>query len=113
MTELQVGTFIAAIVLVLLVSVAAQFNWLGNGRWKTIVVFSSGVAVIVLLWIGGLPPSWFAGTAAGFSLAASLTATALIGSDNPAEKTFRRPLFLGLGLTLLLANLARAIKNVL
>jgi len=110
-SDLQVGTFVAVVVIVLLVSAAAQFRWLGHGTMPTVVVFISGVAVIVLLRVGGIPPSWFAGRATGFALAASLTAGAFVGRG--AEKAFRLPLFLGLGLALLIANIAQAIRNVL
>ena len=111
MTGLQVGTFIIAIVVLLLVSVAAQFEWLGNGRMKTVIVFLSGVVVFGALRIGGLPPSWFAGRITGFALAASFIAGAFIGRGE--EKSFRMPLFLGSGLVLLIANAVQAITNVL
>ena len=111
MSDGQVGVFILVVFIVLLVSVAAQFRWLGNGKVQTVVVFISGVAVITLLRIGNIPPSWFAGKVAGFALAASLTAGAFIGRGE--EKAFRLPLFLGLGLSLFAVNIAQAITNVL
>lgn len=110
MTELQVISFVTAMAVLTAVTLAVQFGWMGSGKVKTVLVFLSGIAVIVALRVGGLPPSWFAGTAASFALAVSLTATAFIGRGD--ARSFQLPLFLGLGLALLITNLAQFVRNI-
>ena len=111
MTELQVAAFLISLVLILGISVAAQFGWLGEGRMKTVLVFLAGAGAMGALAAGGLPPMWFKGSLGGFSLGAAFTISAFLGSRT--ERSFRRPLFLGLGLVLLSVNAVQAVRNVL
>jgi hypothetical protein len=111
MTELQVAAFVTSLVLILGVAAAAQWRWLGEGRAKTVVVFLAGAGAMAALAAGGLPPSWFSGSAAAFSLGATFTVSAFLGS--PAERSFRRPFCLGMGLVLLSVNAVQAARNVL
>jgi hypothetical protein len=100
-----------SVFLILGISVAAQFGWLGEGRVKTVVVFLAGAGAMLVLRIAGVPPDWFSGSATGFALGVSFTAGAFVGTG--AERSFRLPLLLGLGLTLLSANVVQAVRNVL
>jgi len=109
---MQVVAFASSLVIVLGVGVAAQFRWLGNGRVKTIVVFLAGVATILSLAMGGLPPWWFSGSKGAFGLTATLLISAFLGRTDD-ERSFAKPLFLGLGLTLLMLNLVQFARNVL
>lgn len=111
MTEPPVIALAISVVLILGVSFAAQFGWLREGWVKTVVVFLAAAGSMVAIAAAGVPPSWFAGRATGFSLGLSFTLAAFIGSA--AERTFRRPFFLGLGLVVLSVNAVQALRNVL
>ena len=111
MTGLQMVTLAAAFVVLLGIGGLAQLGWLPSGKTKTVVVFAAGVVVSVSLAAGGLPPLWFSGSKAAFGFAASLTVGAL--AFRPQERSFGVPLLLGMGLTLLVLNIVRAIQNVL
>lgn len=111
MTELQVAAFVISLVLILGISVAAQFGWLGEGRAKTVLVFLAGAGAMGALATGGLPPSWFDGSAAALSLGATFTISAFLGTRT--ERSFRRPFFLGVGLVLLSVNAVQAVRNIL
>jgi len=87
----------------IIVTLLAQFKWLGSGMIKTFVVFIAGIGVIAWLWVAGIPPAWFAGTKAGFSLGGTFTITSFLPGKEE-ERSFRFPLFLGMGLTLLVFN---------
>lgn len=100
-----------SVVVILGVSVAAQFGWLGEGRAKTVLVFLAGAGAMLVLRIAGVPPDWFSGSATGFGLGLSFTVGAFVGKRE--ERSFRMPLLLGLGLTLLTANVLQAVRNVL
>lgn len=95
--------FLLSLVILFTAALAAQFHWLYSRAAKTVVYFIAGVLVIACLWIAGLPPTWFDGTKVGFGLGLSFAVGAwLPGAES--ERSFRFPLFLGLGLTLLIAN---------
>lgn len=95
--------FALSLVILFVAAIAAQFNWIRSRIAKTIVFFIAGVGVIGCLWIAGLPPKWFDGTKVGFGLGGSFAVGSFIpGAD--AERSFRFPLCLGMGLTLLVAN---------
>lgn len=95
--------FLLSLVIIFMASVAAQFNWIRSRVASRIVYFLAGVLGIGCLWVAGLPPKWFAGTKVGFGLGLSFAVGAWIpGPDS--ERSFRRPFFLGMGLTLLATN---------
>lgn len=77
---------------------------------KTVLVFVSGVAAVVALRLAGLPPSLFSGSASGFGMAVSFGLGAFV-FRTAEEKAFGVPLLLGMGLTLLLANVAELISK--
>lgn len=107
----QIFFVACAFVLLLGVTAAVQFRWLKDGRVKTAVVFLSGVAVIVSLWIAGLPPVWFEGSKTGFGIALGFLAGAFVVRAGE-ETSFGRPLMLGLGGTLFIANVFAVARNV-
>ena len=98
----------AAFILILGISLAAQFRWLGGGKVQRVVVFIAGVGSIAALWLAGLPPAWFAGQKTGFGIALSLGAGAFLGRT-AEEKAFAFPFLFGMGLTLLVANVVAVI----
>ena len=113
MTDAQMFEVILAIVLIIVVVLLAQFKWLPGGKPKFVLVFLFSFASMALLRIAELPPTWFSASKEGFGLALSFTIGGMIPGANPEETTFRRPFFLGIGLTLLVANLVQAVQNVL
>ena len=110
MTDDQVVFLATAFVILLGITLAAQFRWLGKGRVKTVLVFIAGVASVVALYLAGLPPAWFSGSASGFGVALSLGLGAFV-FRTAEEKAFGVPLLLGMGLSLLLANVAELISR--
>ena len=111
MTDAQMFFSIASIVLILVLALLAQFKWLPGGKPKFVILFLGGFVAMALLLIAEVPPSWFSASTEGFGLALSFTVGGLLPSTNQEEVTFRRPFFLGIGLTLLVANLVQAVQN--
>ena len=108
MTPSQAVLLAAAFVLILGSAVAAQWWGLRN----RIVIFVIGCLSVVCLWIANLPPKWFQGSWTGFGLALVLIAASFAGRTAD-EVSYRLPMLLGMGLTLLVANVARFVLNVL
>lgn len=95
-------TLLAVVAMVMLAALAAQYHWFRDGSMlQRIVFFLTGVAVIAILRIAGVPPAWFDGSNSAFMLGASLLLGAFIGR---AGREFRLPLFTGMGGTLLVLN---------
>lgn len=113
MTTWQMIYSITSIMLILVLALLAQFKWLPEGKPKFVILFLGGFASMALLRIAEVPPAWFSASKEGFGLALSFTVGGLLPSTNQEEVTFRRPFFLGIGLTLLVANLVQAVQNVL
>ena len=112
MTGDQIVFLAAAFLILALITVAAQFHWMGEGRLKSVLTFISGVLTIVSLRLAELPPAWFAGTASGFGIALSLTVGSFLGRT-AEERSFGFPLLFGMGLTLFVANVVQAVMNAL
>ena len=112
MTTQQVVAFATCLVLVLGIGGAAQLRWLGSGRTKTVVVFLASSGAILSLAMGGLPPWLFSGAKGAFGLAGTLLVSAFLGRTDE-ERSFGKPFFLGLGLTLLVLNVIQMVRNVL
>lgn len=107
MTGQELGGVIAAFVLLAAITAAAQFGWLGSGNFKRIFVFIAGMAVVLALFVGGIPPWWFAGGKGGFGLSVSLLLGAWVSGRNAEELAFGRPLLSGIGWTLMVINIVR------
>ena len=105
MTGTQITLIAAAFIILLGVSVAAQFRWLPSGRAYGVIVFLAGCATILSLRIANLPPTWFNASKTGFGFAALFIVASFAGRTRE-EELFRLPLLMGMGLTLLGANLA-------
>ena len=96
-----VVALLASVAIVMLAAVAEMRQWLPrNPKAKAVLLFLAGASVIGVLAMAGVPPKWFDGSKEAFLLALSLLITAFIG---PA-KSFRLPLFLGIGGTLAALN---------
>jgi dipeptide/tripeptide permease len=108
-----VVAFVCSIVCILGAATAVQLGWLRDGRGKTVLVFLAGAAAFFSLWIVGVPPDWFSGRKTGWIMTVSMLAASAIATGTSQERTFRRPLFLGIGLMLLVANALQAVRNVL
>jgi len=100
----------ASMVIIMLIALAAQFHWLPGGKAKTVVVFIAGSSAIVALWLAGIPPSWFSGSKTGFGMTLFFLASAIIGKTEE-ETSFRMPLMLGVGLTMLVANVVGFVRE--
>ena len=113
MTDAQMFQVLLAIALILVIALLAQFKWLPGGKPKFVLVFLFSFAAMALLRIAELPPAWFSASKEGFGLGISFTIAAMLGGKSEDERTFRKPFFLGIGLTFLVANLVQAVMNVL
>ena len=101
--RLAAGPLIALFVILALATLAAQFKWLPENSWiQRVLFFLSGAAVSGCLFAAGVPPKWLDGSKGAFAFAATLTAGAFLGRD--AGRSFRLPLLLGMGGTLLAVN---------
>ena len=108
----QITFVTAAFLIIAVITVFAQFRWMRPGRVQTVCVFLAGVLTIASLWAAGLPPQWFAGTKAGFSLAGSMGVGAWLARAGGGDRrAFGFPLFLGLSLALLVANVLAYAKG--
>ena len=103
---------VAAFVILIAITLAVQFQWLKHGMTRTVLVFLSGVAMIVALRIAGLPPDWFSGSKSGFGIVVGLALSAFV-LHGAEERSFGFPLLMGMGLTLLVANLVELVTNAL
>ncbi len=105
----QVVFLAFAFVILLGITLAAQFRWFGNGKVKTVLVFRASRPSLLSVWLD-CRPSWFSGSAAGFGVAVSFGLGAFV-FRTAEEKAFGLPLLLGMGLTLLLANVVELISR--
>lgn len=104
MSQDQINFIAGTFLILIVVTLAAQFRWLPQRSFITAPVYSiAGVAMMVCLRIANIPPDWFSGSKSAFALAAMLTVSAFIGG---AGAEFRVPFFLGIGGTLLILNIA-------
>jgi len=105
--------FIAAtFIIILFATLAAQFHWLPEGMFKTIVLFVAGVASMLSLLLANVPPKWFSGSKDGFLMALTFAAMGFVARAGEA-RAFGLPMLLGMSLTLLVANVIRLIARVL
>lgn len=111
MTAMQSTLVASAFVLILGIALPAQFGWI-RGALQTRAAFVCGVAAIACLWTANIPPDWFAGSREGFAIGATVSASAFL-YRRADERAFGLPLLLGLGLTLLVANLVAFVRGVL
>ena len=108
----QIFFVAAAFVILAAITAAAQLQWLKQGRTKTVLVFLSGVLVILALRFAELPPDWFDGTKSGFGMVVWLALSAFVLRGRE-ERSFGGPLLMGMTLTLLAANLVELAIDVL
>jgi hypothetical protein len=83
----------------------AMKGWLRPGRVSAAVYAVAGCAIVLLMYFHDIPPWWFDGGRGGFGLTATLLASAFVLSSR-SERAFGRPLLLGMGVTLLVLNIA-------
>ena len=103
MSKDQVVFVAAAFLILLAITLAAQFRWLPNGRARSVIIFLSGTTAVLALRAAEMPPAWFAGSTTGFGVASSFIFGSCMGRG-AEEKAFGFPLLLGMGLTLGIAN---------
>lgn len=87
-----------------IVTLIATKNWLGPGWLSRIVYGGAGCAITLWMYFVDVPPDWFDGEGEGFWIALSLLLWAFV-LRSQSERTFGRPLFLGMGGTLIVLNL--------
>jgi hypothetical protein len=103
MTASQATLLAIAFVLILGISLLAQFGWKRDSAARAATIFLCGAGAVLALWAAGMPPAWLSGTTSGFGIAVAFTAGAFAYPRGEA-RAFGRPLLLGMGLTLLVAN---------
>ena len=87
-----------------IVTLIATKEWLRRGWASRIVYGGAGCAIILVLDRMGVPPDWFDGEGEGFWIALSLLLWAFVLGKG-SERTFGRPLLVGMGATLVVLNL--------
>lgn len=112
MTGTQIFFVALTFVIIAVITAIAQFKWLNDGPAKTTLTLLSGIAVVVSLRIADLPPTWFSASKTAFALGLTLTAGAFLGRT-AEERSFRFPLLLGMGVTLVVANLVELVRRML
>jgi hypothetical protein len=100
----------AAFVFIALIALAAQFKWLPDGRRKTVLIFIAGTATALSLWLADMPPAWFSASRTGFGMTLFFLLSSIVGKTRE-ETSFGMPLMLGMGLTMLVANVLRLVKD--
>lgn len=100
----------ASMAIIMLIAVAAQFHWLPQGKAKGVLVFIAGASAILALWLAGIPPAWFSGSKTGFGMTLFFLASSIVGKTKE-ETSFRMPLMLGAGLTMLAANVLGFVRE--
>ena len=104
MTEGQVVGFVASLVILFAFAFAEYRRWLPRGgKFKFVLMFFVGAAVIGSLAATGLPPDWFDGSRGAFGLGVLYLLSAFVSLRTSAQ-SFAVPLFLGIGVTLLVLN---------
>lgn len=112
MTGTQIFFVALSFVIIVLITAIAQFKWINDGPVKTALILLAGAATILSLRIAELPPVWFSASKTGFALGLTFTVSAFLGKT-AEERSFRFPLMLGLGVTLLVANLVELVRRFL
>jgi len=98
-----VALLLYVLAIVGVVTLIATKQWLRPGRVSAAVYAGAGCAIALLMYFHDIPPWWFDGGRGGFGLSVSLLLTAFVLSSG-SERAFGRPLFFGLGATLLVLN---------
>jgi hypothetical protein len=98
-------TMVAEVFAILgIVTLIATKKWLRRGWWSRIVYGGAGCAMALLMYSVDVPPDWFDGEGEGFWIAVSLLLWAFV-LDSGSERTFGRPLLIGMAGTLIVLNL--------
>ncbi len=87
-----------------IVTLIATKEWLRRGWASRIVYGGAGCAIVLLMYRADVPPDWFDGEGEGFWIALSLLLWAFVLGKG-SERTFGRPLLVGMGATLVVLNL--------
>ena len=95
---------VAVLAIIGIVTLIATKNWLRRGWASWIVYGGAGCAIPLLMYSVNVPPDWFDGESEGFWIAVSLLLWAFV-LDSRSERTFGRPLLIGMGGTLVVLNL--------
>jgi hypothetical protein len=111
MTVMQWVCFLTTLLIILGVAGLAQLGWLPSGTARTVIVLAAGVSAGLSLRLANLPPAWFSGSKGAFGVAVMITLGAFV-YRTPEERAFGVPLHLGMGLTLLVANIVQAIRKI-
>lgn len=104
MKNFSLAPFAIATLILAAITCAAQFRWLKPGRVQRVIVFVTGVAIVLILRVGGISPWWFSGEGASFGLAVSLLAWAFVSDRAPDARDFGPPLLYAMAFTLLVLN---------
>ncbi|HUR83594.1 MAG TPA: hypothetical protein VM733_22750 [Thermoanaerobaculia bacterium] len=111
MTQDQITFIGMSFVIIIAITLAAQFRWLRPGRVRTVLTFIAGVLATLCLWAGNIPPAWFDASKTGWVLAISLLLSAFV-LRTAEERAFGVPLLTGMSLTLIVANVVTLVKRI-
>jgi peptidoglycan/LPS O-acetylase OafA/YrhL len=100
-----VALLLYVIAIIGVVTLIATKQWLRAGPVSAALYAVAGCAIVLLMYFHDIPPWWFDGGKGGFGLCAMLLASAFVLSSR-SERAFGRPLLLGMGVTLLVLNIA-------
>jgi len=98
------SALLGVIAILAIVTFIATMKWLRHGWLSRIVYGGAGIAMILWLYVADVPPDWFDGEGEGFWIAVSLLLWAFVLGAG-SERTFGRPLLVGMGGTLIVLNL--------
>jgi hypothetical protein len=111
MKQDQLTFFGLSCLIVIIITLLVQFRWLRPGRVQTVLTFVAGVLMMLCLWAGNVPPTWFAASKTGWVLAISLLLSAFV-LRTAEERSFGVPLLTGMALTLIAANVVTWVKGI-
>lgn len=98
-----VALLLYVIAIIGVVTLIATKQWLRAGPVSAAVYAAAGCAIVLLMYFHDIPPWWFDGGKGGFGLGVTMLLSAFVLSSK-SERAFGRPLFLGMGVTLLVLN---------
>jgi hypothetical protein len=104
MMHIEVSLLAGAMLLTLLTPLIGSRRWFPHNKFGTVLLALAGAAIGAQLWAANLPPKWFSGSKAGFTISLSLMAMAF-GFSTPEERFYRLPWLFSFGATLLVANI--------
>ena len=104
MRDWQITGVAASFVILIAITLLEMLRWLpAKGKFKFVLVFLAGAAIVGALYTTGIPPDWFDGGKDGFGIAVMLLLSGYV-AEREKGRTFGLPLLTGMGTTLVVLN---------